>query len=450
MNAPLDEYSGFLFHFDEPERAELINQRIHDGTSFTDTLSDSDWSLQKREIFLLTFDERLSAIALVIAGRAVATDKRLIRFERFVPIKDPLYFLELEREIGQNLRSFVVRASSGSGRRLIGMWAEMLDAIKILRPYLEDDLNRLLAERELPEPDTDLLGYRTMIEQKDAVNLAMRMAGFDHKLLSRAPLPSDHPMPFLDVLDSLAQREDELNECADSIPLREDKMVEHDAHVTFFDDLKWSYRERGGRSFFTKGREKLYIMDVNRIPIEESLGVDLLYKSERFNSFILVQYKRLKNEAGHWRYRPSGDDNFQEELERMTRCQSLLKSQDDAPQALQNFRLYPDPFHFKFCWSEVDEPASTEMIPGMYVPLTYLIQFQDSDIALGPQKGVYIGEDNIGRNYSNTLFIDLVRNGWVGSCGVASDVLASIVDELIKTGRSVILATHTATSSLEK
>jgi hypothetical protein len=450
MSADKDEYSGYLFDFDEPERAELINRRIHDGTSFTDTLSDSDWSLQKREIFLLTFDERLSAIALVTSGHAVATDKRLIRFERFVPIKDAIFLPELENEISRDLRSFVARASSGSGRRLIGMWAEVLDAVKILRPYLEDDLNRLLAEREQSEPDTDQPGYRTMIEQKDAVNVAMRIAGFDHKLLSRAPLPFEHPTPFLDILDSLTQREDKLNENADSIPQREDKMVEHDAHVPFFDDLKLSHRERSGRTFFTNGRERLYIMDVNRHPIEEALGVDLLYYSYRFCSFVMVQYKRLACEAGGWKYRPSSDDNFRNELERMIRCQSLLNSQSDAPEALQNFRLYPDPFHFKFCWSEVDEPTSTEMIPGIYVPLKYLIQFKDSDMAIGPRKGVYIGEDNIGRNYSNSLFIELVRNGWVGSCGVASDVLEKIVQISNEKDRSLIFAEHTQTGSFEK
>ncbi len=425
-----DSYGGFLFIFDEPARAEAIRKDIERNISFTDTFSDLDWPLESREVFLLSLDERsLPYASLVKRGHLVATGKRSIQFDQFVALNPPIAFSELQPAFHTPINYFFARASSGAGRRLDTInWLELLARVKQLRPSIADDLDRLLAARHLPEPDTDKPGFRTMAEQKDAVNLAMRIAGFDHGLLSKAPLPAEQPAPFLSILGPIA--------------LREDKMIEHDAHVPFIDDLRLSYSEQSGRIVFTNGKERLYLMDVNRHPIEEALGVDLLYYSQQYNSFVLVQYKRLSKEGGRWRYRPSDDKNFQNELDRMTRCQLLMQGSGASVQAPQSFRLYPDPFHFKFCRSEVDEPASAEMIPGIYVPLTYLIRFQDSDIARGPRKGVYIGEDNIGRNYSNTLFIELVRNGWVGSYDLSTDGLKKVFHELIATGRSTILAMH--------
>jgi hypothetical protein len=125
------------------------------------------------------------------------------------------------------------------------------------------------------------------------------------------------------------------------------------------------------------------------------------------------------------------------------RClQSLLGDPQIAANSLAHFRLHSDPFHFKFCKSTIADPRSSDMIPGTYVPLSYWEQFVNSPYARGPRNGIYVGEDNIGRNYSNTLFIDLVRNGWIGSSGVPTSTISTVVQELLATGDSVVLAAH--------
>lgn len=47
------------------------------------------------------------------------------------------------------------------------------------------------------------------------------------------------------------------------------------------------------------------------------------------------------------------------------------------------------------------------------------------------------------RHLSNTLFIELVQDGWIGSSGSASDQIRDLVRESISTGHSVLFGAQT-------
>jgi len=60
--------------------------------------------------------------------------------------------------------------------------------------------------------------------------------------------------------------------------------------------------------------ERLTIMNCNRQPLEQTLGVDLIYYNHLYESFILIQYKRMVEEAkGKVCYRPDNDANYNDE-----------------------------------------------------------------------------------------------------------------------------------------
>jgi hypothetical protein len=63
----------------------------------------------------------------------------------------------------------------------------------------------------------------------------------------------------------------------------------------------------------------------------------------------------------------------------------------------------------------------------------------------GPRGGVGLTYDNTSRHLSNTMFIELVRDGWIGSRGAATKQLQSLVQESITTGHAVMFGIQSRT-----
>ena len=55
-----------------------------------------------------------------------------------------------------------------------------------------------------------------------------------------------------------------------------------------------------------------------------------------------------------------------------------------------------------------------------------------------PRNGMRIGYNDVDRYFSNTMFVDLVRDGWIGSRGPASDAIKSLIRESLDSGRAVV------------
>ena len=85
-------------------------------------------------------------------------------------------------------------------------------------------------------------------------------------------------------------------------------------------------RDVAGVTVFEESGNQLTVINVNRTDVEHALGVDLVYYSHRFASFVLVQYKRMRRESGQNVYRrPS----LKHELERMRALPVSRKPSDD-------------------------------------------------------------------------------------------------------------------------
>ncbi len=86
-------------------------------------------------------------------------------------------------------------------------------------------------------------------------------------------------------------------------------------------------------------------MNANRTPVEHTLGVDVVYFNEARGSFVLVQYKKMREEGSDGRkalsYRP--DDSLDDELERMRRIDALCMEQSGE------FRLLTTACWMKLC-----------------------------------------------------------------------------------------------------
>jgi hypothetical protein len=167
-----------------------------------------------------------------------------------------------------------------------------------------------------------------------------------------------------------------------------------------------------GAAEFVKEGHKLTIMNVNRHKIEETLGVDLLIYHHTYRSYVLIQYKRMTKDGDSLTYRPV-DNSYSSEIQRMESFRKLTS--EPKLKCVSDFRLNNEFFYFKLCPAEIKEPLSTKMIPGMYLPLSYWRLLLSSIETSGRRGGRLFSYDNVKRYINNTLFTDLVQNGWVGS-----------------------------------
>jgi hypothetical protein len=159
-----------------------------------------------------------------------------------------------------------------------------------MRPNIAESLDRLDDLRRLSPELFRKPGYEVLAEERDAVNLALRMSGFDqNELLDWVPPAGERLAPFLQDLQRAR--------------ISEDQMIAHDAEV--FGDWERLKRYQVGATVFRKGPERLTVMNINRHSIEHTLGVDLFYYQHRYDSYVMVQYKRMVKDNGAAIYRPT-------------------------------------------------------------------------------------------------------------------------------------------------
>ncbi len=105
--------------------------------------------------------------------------------------------------------------------------------------------------------------------------------------------------------------------------------------------------------------------------------------------------------------------------------------------AQHNFRLYL--FYFKLCRRVQVEPLSSDLLPGMYLPRLFVEAALADSTFSGPRGGRIISSENVARHLTNTLFADLVRDGWIGTRGTSSSQIRAFLTESLGDRRSLVL-----------
>ena len=212
--------------------------------------------------------------------------------------------------------------------------------------------------------------------------------------------------------------------------LYEDNVVSADAtQLPGFDAIA---SDVTGRTVFQRGAERLIIYTANRLPLEEMLGVDLIYINETKGNIIMVQYKMLEEERqrdgfSDWLFRP--DSQFQVEVARM----QIPASQG----AMMDYRLNSSPFFFKFVKRRLIDSSPTSFL----VSLDHLKQILASPEAQGPRGAVRVSYDTLDGTYlRQNDMISLISSGYVGTHRTQTEALATIIDEVSRGNRALVLA----------
>jgi hypothetical protein len=199
-----------------------------------------------------------------------------------------------------------------------------------------------------------------------------------------------------------------------------------------------------GGHVFREGKRKLSVANVNRHPIERTIGVDLVYWHHDHDCFVTVQYKRMTVEGRRTPgYRPDGQCRAeQRRMEAFCKANSSPADHDDP----SDYRLNPCPFYFKLCPDVSYEPSSTSLLTGMYIPLDLWQVIVGSPGIRGPRDGLRITYDNVPRRLNNSLFARLVQSGLIGSRGATTKALRTLIEGLLTAKHSVVVAEATGSS----
>ena len=162
------------------------------------------------------------------------------------------------------------------------------------------------------------------------------------------------------------------------------------------------------------------------------LGVDLIYINDTKGNIVMVRYKMLEEERqrngySDWLFRP--DDQFRVEVARM----QMPASQE----AMMDYRLNSSPFFFKFVKRKLIGSLPTSFL----VSLDHLKQFLASPEAQGPRGAVRVSYHTLDGTYlRQDDMISLISSGYVGTHRTQTEALATIIDEVSRGNRALVLA----------
>lgn len=221
----------------------------------------------------------------------------------------------------------------------------------------------------------------------------------------------------------------------------EDSMIRHDwANLTGWTPPRDTFFD--ARTFTSpSGANQLTLIYANRERPEHATGADLIYIDETRNSVILVQYKRMDDKAadGSDGYRP--DQQLEEELRRMRALRTQFAKEDRA-RGTDAFRLHTDPCFIKLCDPVVTLDLGTLPQPGMVLPLALFNEVHKEIENSGPRGGTRFTKKNIRRSLSSTELIEMVKDGWLGTCTLKDgyEILKDFCERELAAGKSITAA----------
>ncbi len=407
----------------------------------TETLP-SYWDLEKDSIALIGFGVGIINYACIVRRKSkVATVKVKVEMSDFIEMKPPVPWEDLEKVMNSNE---ALALEYGRRTTLVewSLWQKIYSNLKHLRQDQSASLEEL--ERIVNDRNTfnDILGIFGSI--RDTVILALKFSKFDVSKLQDVMmenqgfnndcLPKVRAEGSGEMIPMKLTRG--LFEELDKVRLLEDKLILKDTQTL----PGWEKSIKPhvtGKVVFRKDDKVLEVLDVNRTEVEKVMGVDFIYFNTYYSALVMIQYKRMQEESEEWVYRP--DKQFDEEFGRMKKFLERLGSH--GFDSKQSYRMNENPFYFKFCQSkiEVDLDENT-MIPGMYLPIDYIGQILEDEHSRGRRGGKVINYNNALRYLSNTKFIELVEDSWIGTVPKDSEIIVELIEASLAAGKRIVYA----------
>ena len=289
---------------------------------------------------------------------------------------------------------------------------------KIVEGYQRKNISDFIVD--LSEAQSQDLAF-----QKGAVSDALFLANIERSELEDwdvpENIPSNKPLSYLSGLKS--------------VRLRETDMIRQD--LNNLPGFKLIDRTPFDSTVFNNGRVQLTVLVTDKKPLEEDMGVDLIYYNEFFKSFVMVQYKAMESSGNGPIYRLP-NEQLEKEIKAMDDI--LEKIKVNEPTSINNFRIFHNPFFLKLCSRLEFDPDSKEMMQGMYFPLDYWKILENDESIKGPRGGKGVTYENMHKKFNNTDFRGLLVSGWIGTDATNSAYLETVIKRAVESGKRIIYA----------
>jgi hypothetical protein len=377
--------------------------------------------------FISEKDNEINYIVSFRRNRMVATKKIRVSFDIVMKLDVPLTFnfitLNSTKAMIDQLESVFKSEKTIYYLNKYQLKTIIFSLSKLNEDYINKMKRIIISDKKINANDNK--NYITSTE-RDALGIVLRINDLDNeqnKVLEWNIEETSTP-DFIRNLNYLNVIEDQLI-FKDSRCFGDWKIIDEDIHSI---------------CTLSNGINRVTIIYANRTKIENNTGVDLIYFDHVNNSYIFVQYKRLAEEHGKYIYRPKSDRNLNKELDLMKRLELNL-SNDRS-----DYKINDQVFYFKFCRGK-QEVYTKGLSNGFYMPKDYFLQ----SIELQKEKGKpnVISYETITRYLTNTVFIELIKSGLIGTKIDDAKLISNIIEELLSGKKSLILAASTHNNMIQ-
>lgn len=378
-------------------------------------------------VFASFNDGELTHIAAGRRGIAAGTELSRLTMTDMVELAQPITFEYLISKMPPRTTAHLARILSSGGVLPAKTFEALVDVLigedASLGAYLARFSSTRAARIKALSPEArENLGL-----QKETLTLAMHIAGVPTEPLTAWTPTDGDPAPLF--LQGLAE-----------VKTPEDAMLISD--LSTFPGFRAFDKTQFAMVRFTSQRDpirKLSVLMANRFALEEQTGADLLYYNETYKSFVLVQYKAMEKPNEHHEFRWKDGDQLAKEIAQMDITLATLSGikNESTP---DSFRFHDNPFFLKICPRFNFNPDDKGLYPGMYFPLEYWKLLASDDVTLGPKGGRVINFRTTKRRLSNSEFVTIVAGAWVGTTIPQSAALEPIIEEILKSNRTLTFA----------
>lgn len=429
---------GFILQVPEHRREILLNEAECGGSFYrskpyvSEPVPTFDHSRRAPLAVFASFEDgHITHIADGRKGRSAGTGLIGLNLEELQPLKRPVPFKDILSQTDRRVRHHLRPRIEEGGLLAPKSLGAFVDCITNLDPSIASRLARFSARRaeslrRLKHGARENLAY-----QKEAVGLALEIAGLPRDELL-AWQPSDGAQQsFLDGLPGAQVREDSM-------------LLSDFSTIPGFEPIK-EVTHYGSKVFSSEQNPsiRLTVVMANRLPLEQQTGADLIYFNEAYHIFILVQYKAMEKRGDQTEFRWRENDKFCEEIGRMAALLSELRKIQSGNDP-DGFRLTDNPFFLKFCPRVVFNPDDKGLFKGIYLPLDLWKQADEAGRFTGKRGGKFLTYGNVGRRINNTEFVSLVAGSWVGTSIEQSELLGKLIRTVLATGKTAAIAVRHA------
>ena len=428
-------------------KAEAIQRAIETKGEFTATVARSEVKPRKHQVCLVSLqysgmyqigdvpDFSVDYVGISRSGSLVATDEKRIKVSNLIEAGR----IDVQSLVDKMPKRHGNQVPTGFGDpiRLPPKFSEaILGAIEAQSQPVRNGMPSLRSQlAELRRVERNLDGGLEAFE-RDAVITSLETFGgtnFRKEILRGTQAAAGSSANFLSRLSHYN--------------VREDSQINLDA-ITFPGYELTRKHIVGAVEVVNSTGQQLTILNCNRQPLEHTLGVDLIYFSHSFRSFVMVQYKRLVSQSDSKpAYFPNSDPNYAVEIQKMNEAAASLRQLPTAESGINDYRLGGDAFYFKFCEARQASALDAGMVSGFYIPLGLWNSFAASSESKGPKGGFRVDWDHRPRTMNNSKFCSLLKEGWIGSSAEQTERLEEVIQQTLEGKRMLVLAATSAAAT---